>query len=90
MENMKKEYKMCQSCGMPMKKDPQGGGSEADGTKSKMYCSFCYKDGKFTADCTAKEMQEFCKNMMVEKMKMPKFIAKLLTHNVPKLKRWNP
>lgn len=81
---------MCQSCGMPMKKDPKGGGSEVDRTKSKMYCSYCYKDGKFTVDCTAKEMQEFCKNMMVEKMKIPKFIAKLLTYNVPKLKRWNP
>ncbi len=87
---MEKEYKMCQSCGMPMKKDPEKGGTEADGTKSKKYCSYCYKDGKFTADCTAKEMQEFCKNMMVEKMKMPKIIAKLLTYNVPKLKRWNP
>ncbi|MBP6429962.1 MAG: zinc ribbon domain-containing protein [Bacteroidales bacterium] len=87
---MEKENKMCQSCGMPMKKDPEKGGSEADGAKSKMYCSFCYKDGKFTTDCTAKEMQEFCKNMLVEKMKMPKFIAKILTYNVPKLKRWNP
>jgi hypothetical protein len=87
---MEKEYKICQSCGMPMKKDPQGGGTEADGRKSKMYCSYCYKDGKFTADCSAKEMQEFCKKMMVEKMKMPKFIAKFLTLNIPKLKRWNP
>lgn len=56
-----KTYKICQSCAMPLKHDPQGGGTEADGTKSPMYCSYCYQAGKFTGDFrTAKEMQEFC------------------------------
>ena len=32
-------YKNCQSCGMPMKRDPQRGGTNADGSKSTMYCS---------------------------------------------------
>ena len=27
----------CQSCGMPMKKDPENGGTNADGTKSPDY-----------------------------------------------------
>ena len=45
---MAKEQKICQSCGMPHAKDPGGGGSEADGTKSTTYCSLCYKDGAFT------------------------------------------
>lgn len=31
---MEKKYKNCQSCGMPMKKDPQSGGTHADGSKS--------------------------------------------------------
>lgn len=28
-----KTYKNCQSCGMPMKSDPKGGGTNADGLK---------------------------------------------------------
>lgn len=32
-------YKNCQSCGMPMSRDEQGGGTNADGSKSTMDCS---------------------------------------------------
>ena len=32
----------CQSCGMPLKSDPGGGGTNADGTHSDEYCSYCY------------------------------------------------
>lgn len=42
-----KEYKFCQSCGFPMNKDPQGGGTEKDGTINKKYCYMCYKGGGF-------------------------------------------
>jgi hypothetical protein len=45
---MSKTHKNCQSCGMPLKRDEKGGGSNADGTKSTMYCSHCYENGKFT------------------------------------------
>ena len=44
---MEKHYKDCQSCGMPLKKSPNGGGSNADGSISKMYCAYCYENGKF-------------------------------------------
>lgn len=91
---------MCQSCGMPMKKDPQGGGTEQDGTKSGMYCSYCYQNGKFMGpeNMTAKEMQAFCKNKLKEMPARlnsrsgggwPGFLAGFLTLNIPKLKRWN-
>ncbi|MCX6719896.1 MAG: zinc ribbon domain-containing protein, partial [Candidatus Staskawiczbacteria bacterium] len=50
---------MCQSCGMPLSKDPAGGGTNADGTKSIMYCSYCYQKGVFTRNCTVQEMQKF-------------------------------
>ena len=30
---MEKIYKVCQSCGMPMKKDPANGGTNTDGAK---------------------------------------------------------
>lgn len=84
---MEKTYKCCQSCGMPMKKDPGMGGTNADSTKSKMYCSYCYQNGVFTMNGTAKEMQEFCKAKLKE-MKFPGFLAWLFTLNIPRLERW--
>ncbi|MDA4132507.1 MAG: zinc ribbon domain-containing protein [Thaumarchaeota archaeon] len=48
----------CQSCGMPMSRDANGGGTEMDGsTKSIEYCSNCYRDGRFTEpDLTVDQM----------------------------------
>ncbi|MFF2587967.1 zinc ribbon domain-containing protein [Peribacillus butanolivorans] len=43
-----KQYKTCQSCGMPFSKDELGGGTEKDGSKSTKYCSHCYINGEFT------------------------------------------
>ena len=83
-----KTYKVCQSCAMPLKHDPNGGGTEADGTKSKKYCSYCYQEGKFTDDCKiAKDMQDFCKAKLVE-MNFPRILAWLFTRGIPKLERW--
>jgi len=84
---MEKVYKNCQSCGMPFKQDPEHGGTNADGLKSTMYCSYCYKDGKFTRDCTVQEMQAFCKAKLME-MKFPKFVAAFLVAGLPRLARW--
>ncbi len=85
---MEKIYKSCQSCGMPIKKDPKKGGSEADGSTSKMYCSYCYADGQFTQPhFTAKDMQAFIKDKM-KQMGFHKFFAGLFTMGIPKLKRW--
>lgn len=81
-------YKSCQSCGMPMRKDPQKGGSERDGTKSEMYCSYCYQEGSFTQlDFSAEEMKQFCKAKMKE-MGYPSFLAGWFTLGIPRLKRW--
>jgi Putative zinc ribbon domain len=71
-----------------MKKDPVGGGTNADGSKSAMYCGYCYVNGTFTRDCTAKEMQAFCKSKLQE-MGFPGFLAGLMTKGIPKLERWN-
>jgi hypothetical protein len=85
---MEKTYKNCQSCSMPLNKDPQGGGTNADGSKSALYCSNCYRDGKFMQpDMTAAEMQEFVKNKMKE-MGFPGFLAGLFSKGIPKLERW--
>ena len=85
---MQSNYKNCQSCGMPLKKDEKGGGTEANGTKSSMYCSHCYENGKFTSqDITIDGMRERVISKMVE-MKIPKFMAKLFAKNIHKLERW--
>ena len=84
---MKKENKMCQSCGMPMKKDPQGGGTNADGSKNLLYCSYCYQNGEFTFQGNVKEFQELCKDMMI-KSGYSKFTAWLFTRGMSRLDRW--
>lgn len=81
--------KICQSCGMPLKSDPEKGGTEKDGSKSAKYCSYCYKDGEFKSPeiDTPEKMQVFC----IEKMKeqgMSKPMAWLFTRGIPRLERW--
>ncbi|MEI8045740.1 MAG: zinc ribbon domain-containing protein [Bacteroidota bacterium] len=85
---MEKLYKFCQSCGMPMKKDEKGGGSNADGTKSPKYCSHCYEGGNFThPELSAEQMQQRAKEKMKE-MGFPGFLAGFFTYGIPKLERW--
>ncbi|MGM5468990.1 zinc ribbon domain-containing protein [Flavobacteriaceae bacterium LMO-SS05] len=85
---MNKVYKNCQSCGMPLKKDAKGGGTNTDGSKSTVYCSHCYEGGKFLQpDITALQMQNFVKDKLKE-MKFPGFLASFFTKGIPKLERW--
>ena len=73
---------------MPLDKDPKQGGTNADGSKSTTYCSYCYQNGKFTQpNITATEMREFVVNKMVE-MKYPRFVAKFMTAGMNNLERW--
>ncbi len=44
--------KFCQSCGMPMEMDPEKGGTNADGSKTVKYCSYCYQSGLFKDNFT--------------------------------------
>ena len=82
---------VCQSCGMPLKKDPQGGGTETDGARSSAYCSYCYRDGVFTSPelDTPQKMQQFCVAKLREQG-VPAFLAWLLTRGIPRLQRWAP
>lgn len=84
---MKESYKNCQSCGMPLKQDVNGGGTNADGTKSKVYCSHCYQEGKFTQSITVGEMKARVKTKLRE-MGFPAFMTAVFTRNIPKLERW--
>ncbi len=85
---MERAYKNCQSCGMPMKRDEQGGGTNADGTKSTMYCSHCFEQGQFTQrNITVEDMKERVKGKLKE-FGFPGFMTGLFTRNLHKLERW--
>jgi hypothetical protein len=85
-----KHSSYCQSCGYPLKKDKQGGGTEKDGSISTKYCSMCYERGEFLTPReidTAEKMQRFC----IAEMKKSGYngiIAWLATRSIPKLERW--
>lgn len=75
---------------MPMKKSPNGGGTEANGFISKTYCAYCYENGEFKQpDWTVTEMIAFVKIKLVE-MGFPSFTTGYFTKGIRKLKRWNP
>ena len=60
MDNPFPEYQhFCQSCGMPLASDADCG-TEADGSLNREYCTYCYKDGHFSQDCTMEQMIDFC------------------------------
>jgi len=86
---MEKTSKNCQSCGMPLNKDPQGSGTNSDGTKSTKYCSLCYQAGNFLSPeiDTPEKMQKFCLEKMNENG-MNKIMAWIFTRGIPKLERW--
>jgi len=73
---------------MPLKKDPKGGGTNADGSLSQTYCSYCYEGGRFKQpDMTMEQMRVFVKGKLKE-MGFPGFLAGWFTHGIPHLKRW--
>lgn len=85
---MEQTYKNCQSCGMPMKRDEQGGGTNADGSRSSTYCSHCYAEGSFVqSEITLAQMQQRVKDKLRE-LGFPRFLIGFMTHGTPKLLRW--
>ncbi|MDR2496432.1 MAG: zinc ribbon domain-containing protein [Tannerellaceae bacterium] len=84
---MPRANKFCQSCSIPLKKDPEGGGTNADGSRNPKYCSYCYQKGAFTFSGTAEEMQKKCMHIMMSNG-TPKFMAWLFTRPIKKLERW--
>jgi putative zinc ribbon protein len=85
---MEKIYKYCQSCGMPMKRDPLRGGTNADGTKSTVYCSYCFQRGRFSMpNLTIDQMKERVKGKLND-FGFPRFMASMFTRKLHKLERW--
>jgi hypothetical protein len=83
-----KIYRDCQSCGMPLNRDPKGGGTEADGSLSTRFCSHCYSVGRFTLpDLTADQMQDRVREKLAGRG-FPRFLCGFFTRKIPKLERW--
>ncbi|MEZ4912342.1 MAG: zinc ribbon domain-containing protein [Saprospiraceae bacterium] len=87
---MKVNKNICQSCGMPLQKDPNKGGTNADNSISDTYCSFCYCDGKFLDEgITLQEKLDKNVQMAVARFNMSEDEAKTLANSIlPNLKRW--
>ena len=82
------EGDFCQSCGMPFYQEADHG-SEADGGRSRDFCSICYEDGAFIRDETMEELIEQAAPEMAAACRISRdeavsFMGALLPH----LKRW--
>jgi len=73
---------------MPLSKDPLGGGSNADGSRTSEYCSHCYERGAFTQpSITVEEMKTLVEGKL-RSMHFPGFLARRFARDVPTLRRW--
>jgi hypothetical protein len=70
-----------------MSKDPQGGGTNADGSRSPIYCSYCYEGGTFTFTGTVEDFAELCRKAMIANG-TPRLMAWLFTRGMKRLPRW--
>jgi hypothetical protein len=87
--SMETAYKQCQSCGMPLWRDLEGGGSEQDGSRSQMYCSSCYRDGAFIQpELSVQEMQRLVDDILKREMRWWKVFRWLAVRQIPTLARW--
>jgi hypothetical protein len=79
--------KFCQSCTLPLDK-VENRGTEKDGSKSDMYCKYCYQNGAFTdPNMTLDRMMEISKREM-KKQDLPDIIIRQSMSMMPGLKRW--
>jgi hypothetical protein len=75
---------------MPLDKDPNKGGTNADKSTSDKYCSFCFKDGKFLDEgISLLEKMEKNIQIAVTRMNIPESKAREMAENLlPNLERW--
>ncbi len=80
---------ICQSCSMPLRSEVDLG-TNADGSKNKEYCHFCFKDGKFTDEGISMEQKIEKMVGIAKSMNIPEAQARAMAQNIlPKLKRWS-
>ncbi|MEK6872359.1 MAG: zinc ribbon domain-containing protein [Nanoarchaeota archaeon] len=82
----------CQSCGMPLgfPLPEHFFGTNSNGSVTKEYCQFCFKQGNFTnPTLTVDEMIASSIQHMTSQLEFPKEKATKLAHEIiPQLKRW--
>ena len=87
------QLKYCQSCGMPLESNEAIGTNE-DGSANEDYCIYCYKDGRYTSDCTMAEMIEVSlkhmkeAGMLEQQGKTENEALEFMRSFFPCLKRW--
>lgn len=82
--------RQCQSCGMPLQTKKAGDcrGTEADGSRSELWCSLCYENGAFIGgDCTVEQMQEIVDAALIENGS-GRLMRWLARRQIPTLQRW--
>ena len=80
---------VCQSCGMPLT-TPAQFGTEADGSTTREYCIYCYKEGMFQQpNITLEGMIEMCTTILREEGTDEDSARAMLRNQLPFLKRWS-
>ncbi|WP_336518416.1 zinc ribbon domain-containing protein [Pollutibacter soli] len=79
--------KLCQSCTYPID-NIEDRGTEKDGSKSNLYCKYCYQNGEFTdPDMTLQRMIGIATSEM-KKQHLSKELISQTTDMLPGLLRW--
>jgi hypothetical protein len=69
--------------------NPENRGTEKDGSKSELYCKYCYRGGKFmNPEMSLEEMKNLVVTQM-HKMNLPENIIQLSVKALPGLQRWS-
>jgi hypothetical protein len=77
----------CQSCTMPIDQ-VDNRGTEKDGSKSDLYCKYCYQKGDFVnPQMTLDQMRNIVSTQM-RKLKISDTVIQQSLEMLPHLKRW--
>jgi hypothetical protein len=79
---------LCQSCGLPLSRDPAGGGRNPDGTRSGEYCSHCYQEGWFTEPNISVDDMMAQMEAKLRELHFSWDLARKLAQQIPRLTRW--
>lgn len=73
---------------MPMEKDTENGGTNADGSKTVKYCSRCYQSGVFNDGFTSPEEMVNLVKRKLQEMGYGPVRRWFFTSHISQLERW--